>query len=50
MITAIPFPLSNKFTTDTFIEIIHFKYMQRMGKHVVKMIIMRMKDDTLTNN
>ena len=49
-ITAIPFPLSSTFTTDTFIEIIHLKFMQRMGERVVKMIIISMKNDSLCNN
>ena len=49
-VTAIPFPLRSTFTTDTFIEIIHLKYMQKMGKRVVKMIIISLKDATLCNN
>ena len=49
-ITAIPFSLRSTFTTDKFIEIIHLKYMQRMGKCVVKLITISMKNDTLCNN
>ena len=42
-ITAVPFPLRSMFTTNTFIEIIRLKYMQRMGRRVVVMIIISMK-------